>query len=130
MQSLPVFSTIDSVVLRVRSRSAAVAWYRQRLGLLVVFDDPAQGLAVFNLGRGSSLTVWELQPDEVRLPIGASSSFPVFEAADAAAQRHELISRGVSTSIMRELPGRRCFSLWDLDGNRLEACEVFEPGRV
>ena len=129
MQQSPVFSSIDTVVLRVRNRSAAVAWYRHRLGLQVVFDDPAQGVAVFNVGRGSSLTVWELLPDEVRPPIGTSGSFPVFEAADAVAQRHELISRGVSTSIMRELPGRRCFSMWDLDGNRLEACEVLEPGR-
>ena len=129
MQRSPVFSSIDTVVLRVRSRCAAVAWYRHRLGLQVVFDDPAQGVAVFNMGRGSSLTVVQLLPDEVPPPIGASSSFPVFEAEDAVAQRDELIARGVSTSVMRELPGRRCFSMWDLDGNRLEACQILEPGR-
>ena len=128
MQRSPVFCRIDTVVLRVRSRSAALEWYRHRLGLQVVFDDPAQGLAVLNVGRGISLTVWELQPNEVGPPLGAYGTFPIFDASDAAAQRLELIERGVTTSALRELPGSRCFSLWDLDGNRLEACEVLEPG--
>ena len=66
------------------------SWYRNRLGLQVVFDDPAQGIAVFNVGRGS-LTVWELEPNEARPSIGDACSFPVFDAADAAAQRDELI---------------------------------------
>jgi len=95
----------------------------------VVFDDPAQGVAVLNVGRGSSLTVWELEPNEARPSLGDSVSFPVFDSPDAAAQRDELIARGVSTSVLRDVPGSRCFSLWDLDGNRLEACEVLEPGR-
>ena len=129
MQRSPVFSRIQTVVLRVRSRSAAVSWYRNRLGLQVVFDDPAQGVAVLNVGRGSSLTVWELEPNEARPSLGDSCSFPVFDSPDAAAQRDELIARGVSTSVLRDVPGSRCFSLWDLDGNRLEACEVLEPGR-
>ena len=128
MQSSPVFSRIDTVVVRVRSRSAAVEWYRHRLGLQLVFEDRSQGLAVFNLGRCGSLTVWEFQPTEVSPAAGTAGTFPIFEAADAAAQRHELIARGVSTSALRELPGSRCFSLWDLDGNRLEACEILEPG--
>ena len=42
-------------------------------------------------------------------------------------QRLHLQSRGVVTSELRETSGLRCFSFWDLDGNRLDACEVLEP---
>jgi catechol 2,3-dioxygenase-like lactoylglutathione lyase family enzyme len=129
MQETPVFSRIDTVVVRVRNRSAAVAWYRARLGLQLIFEDRSQGLAVFNVGRGASLSVWELRPDETLPGPGVEGTFPIFDAVDATAQRHELIARGVRTSSVRETPGARCFSIWDPDGNRLEVCEVLEPGR-
>jgi catechol 2,3-dioxygenase-like lactoylglutathione lyase family enzyme len=128
MTTSPLFSRVDTVVLRVRDRAAAVEWYRTRLGLQVVFQDPTHGVAVFNVGHGGSLTVWELQPDEVCPAAGAACAFPIFDAADAIAQRRELIARGVNTSELREISGVRCFSLWDLDGNRLDACELLEPG--
>ena len=83
---------------------------------------------MFNAGRGASLSVWELRPDETAPEPGTEGTFPIFDAVDARAQRHELILRGVRTSRVRETAGARCFSMWDLDGNRLEACEVIEPG--
>jgi len=128
MPTSPLFSRIDTVTLRVRDRSAAIEWYRSRLGFQLVFQDPANGVAVFNVGHGGSLTVWELQPHEVSPAPGDAGTFPVFETADAMAQRHELIARGVNTSALREIPGVRGFSMWDLDGNRLDAWEILEPG--
>jgi hypothetical protein len=31
---------------------------------------------------------------------------------------------------VRDAPPLRCFSFWDLDGNRLEACEVVRSRRT
>ena len=119
------FPRIESVVLRVRSRQAAVDWYRSSLGLQVLFEDSAEGMAVLNVGRGCSLTVWELRASAEGTPGETSGTFPILEAVDAHAYRLHLQSRGVVTSELRETAGLRCFTFWDLDGNRLDVCEVF-----
>jgi catechol 2,3-dioxygenase-like lactoylglutathione lyase family enzyme len=120
------FTRIESIVLRVRNRQAAVAWYRSALGLQVLFEDLSEGMAVLNVGNSCSLTLWELPLDGKAAVGEPSSPFPIFEAADARGHRLQLQSRGVMTSELREIPGLRCFTFWDLDGNRLDACEVLE----
>jgi hypothetical protein len=110
----------------VRNRQAAGAWYRASLGLQVLFEDPAEGMAVLNVGQGCSLTVWEL-PAGAEGTLGATSgTFPILETVDARAYRLHLQSRGVVTSELRETAGLRCFTFWNLDGNRLDVCEVLE----
>jgi hypothetical protein len=126
----PVFTRIDSVVVRVHDCASSVEWYRNRLGFQVLFLNLTFGIAVLDMGRGDSLTIWQLRPDEVSAPGDMAGTFPVFEATDAAAQRAELIARGVNTSELREVSRLRCFSFWDLDGNRLEACEVVKSREV
>ena len=122
----PSFTRIESVVLRVRSLEAAVAWYRASLGLQVLFEDSAEGMAVLNVGQSCSLTIWELPAGTEGAPTGPSGTFPILEAADARAYRLDLQSRGVVTSDLRETAALRCFTFWDLDGNRLDVCEVLE----
>jgi catechol 2,3-dioxygenase-like lactoylglutathione lyase family enzyme len=127
------FSRIESIVLRVRSRHAAVAWYRESLGFEVVFEDPAEGMAVLGVGKGSSLTLWELPAGQEGMPgtPGAiSGTFPIFEAIDVRRHRLLLQGRGVATSELREIPGLRCFTFWDPDGNRLDACEALEAPQL
>ena len=126
MSVSPSFTRIESVVLRVRSRQAAVAWYRATLGLQVLFEDAAEGMAVLNVGQGCSLTVWELSSGEAGASGETSCTFPILEAIDARAYRLHLQSRGVVTSELRETAGLRCFTFWDLDGNRLDVCEALE----
>lgn len=84
-------------------------------------------MAVLNVGRGCSLALWELRAGEHVAVDEKAGAFPIFETLDARSQRLLLQSRGVVTSELRETPGLRCFSFWDLDGNRLDACEVLEP---
>lgn len=127
MSPPPAFLHLESVVLRVRNRTAAVQWYRERLGFQILFEDPTQGVAVFNVGPGCTLTLWELQSDEIATPPSTAGTFPVFETTDAPTQRHRLRARGVSTSGIRQSPGLRSFAFWDLDGNRLDAWELLEP---
>ena len=126
MSAIRSFTRIDSIVLRVRSRQAAVDWYRSSLGLHLLFEDASAGMAVLAVGRGYSLTLWELRPGEECVFGEKACTFPIFEALDARGQRLDLQGRGVVTSELREAPGLRCFSFWDLDGNRLDACEVVE----
>ena len=120
------FTRIESVVLRVRSLEAAVAWYRASLGLQVLFEDSAEGMAVLNVGQGCSLTIWELPAGAEAVPTGPSGTFPILEAVDARAYRLDLQTRGVVTSGLRETAALRCFTFWDLDSNRLDVCEVLE----
>jgi catechol 2,3-dioxygenase-like lactoylglutathione lyase family enzyme len=126
----PVFTRIDSVVVRVHDCAASAEWYRNRLGFQVLFLNLTLGVAILDMGLGDSLTIWQLRPDEVNAPGHMAGTFPVFEAVDAAGQRAELIARGVNTSELREVSRLRCFSFWDLDGNRLEACEVVRSREV
>ena len=83
-------------------------------------------MAVLGVGRGYSLTLWVRRQGEECTFDEKACTFPIFEAVDARSQRLDLQSRGVVTSELREVPGLRCFSFWDLDGNRLDACEVVE----
>jgi hypothetical protein len=120
-----IFPRMDSIVLRVRDCAAAVDWYRTRLGLRVLYDDATKGVAVLAVGVDDTVTLWQIGPDETMALTDPSRPFPVFEAIDAAAERMQLVARGVRTSNLRAISHNlRCFSFWDLDGNRLDACEV------
>jgi hypothetical protein len=82
-----------------------------------------QGLAVLAFD-GHSLTLWQLKPGEVLPARGTCVPYPILVAADAAALHAELQGRGVAVERLQEGGGVRFFSFWDLDGNRLEACEM------
>lgn len=127
---MTVFTRIDTIVLRVTDYSAASDWYCTNLGFTVVFADPGEGLAVLALGQGTSLTLWQLRPGEAGPKDSSGCPFPIIASSDASGQRRELMARGIRTSDLSELPGLRFFSFWDLDGNRLEACEVVVGGPV
>jgi catechol 2,3-dioxygenase-like lactoylglutathione lyase family enzyme len=117
-----MFSHIDTVIVRVRDVGRAVQWYSLTLGLAAVYSDPDEGLTVLGL-KGTSLTLWQLKPHEQGTePSGRS--FPIFSVADAAAAHRHLVGHGATVEPLQEGPGVRFFTFSDLDGNRLEACQV------
>jgi catechol 2,3-dioxygenase-like lactoylglutathione lyase family enzyme len=120
-----MFSRLDTVILRVRDLPAAQRWYASTLGLHAIHEDPGQGLAVLGLDGGASLTLWAVPVGEA---VGASSTFPIFAIADAAAAHAQLRSRGVEAGPVTEGPGVRYFRFADPDGNSFEACEVLAEG--
>jgi catechol 2,3-dioxygenase-like lactoylglutathione lyase family enzyme len=123
MAERPLFDRIDTIILRVRDYEAAVDWYAEKLGLQATHVDAVQGLAVLAFD-GHSLTLWQLKPGEVLPARGTCVPYPILVAADAAALHAELQGRGVAVERLQEGGGVRFFSFWDLDGNRLEACEM------
>jgi catechol 2,3-dioxygenase-like lactoylglutathione lyase family enzyme len=124
MAARSLFSRIDTVILRVHDHAAAVAWYEQQLGLTAVFTDPAERLSVLEIGDGATLTLWERKADEAEPDAGHAGTFPIFSTEDALATHRRLAESGVRVSEVNESPGVRYFTFWDLDGNRLEACEL------
>lgn len=116
-----MFTRLDTIIVRVRDLAAARAWYANALGLDAVFTDETEELAVLGM-NGTSLTLWQLKPDEA--PPAGNGSYPIFGVADAAAAQARLRERGVATEPLQEGAGVRFFGFHDLDGNRLEACEV------
>jgi catechol 2,3-dioxygenase-like lactoylglutathione lyase family enzyme len=119
---MTLFSRIDTVIVRVRDVTRAVQWYTRTLGLAAVYSDPAEGLTVLGM-EGTSLTLWQIKPHEGGTePSG--HSFPIFAVADAAAAHHHLVGQGATVEPLQEGPGVRFFTFHDLDGNRLEACQV------
>lgn len=117
-----MFSRLDTLILRVHDLSAARTWYAATLGLTAVYVDEAEGLAVLGL-EGTSLTLWQLKPGEAMVD-SATAPYPIFSVADAAAAQTLLRERGTAAGALQVGPGVRFFSFRDLDGNRLEACEV------
>lgn len=122
----PLFDRLDTVVLRVADCEAAVAWYGAALGLSPAFVDAAEGLAVLGL-QGCALTLWQRKPGEAPSAASAATAFPIFAADDAAAVHATLQARGVRVDALVEGDGVRFFPFFDLDGNRLEVCQVL-PG--
>ena len=126
MEPTPLFDRLDTIILRVRDLERACAWYAATLGLRAAFEDPAEGLAVLPVGDTTSLTLWQLKPGETMPAPDAAGAFPIFAATDAAAARQVVLQRGARVDELVDGPGVRFFSFWDVDGNRLEACQVLE----
>lgn len=125
MAERPLVDRIDTIILRVRDYEAAADWYAERLGLQATYTDPVEGLVVVAFD-GHSLTLWQLKPGELLPPQGTCVPYPIFVTADVAALHAELQARGVAVEAVQQAGGVRSFTFWDLDGNRLEACQV--PG--
>ncbi len=71
-----VFRGLDTALLRVRDIDLAKQWYLEKLGFNEPYFDPAERLAVFDLGGSTSLTVWELRPGETWTPAAVPLPFP------------------------------------------------------
>jgi catechol 2,3-dioxygenase-like lactoylglutathione lyase family enzyme len=113
------FQGIDTIIIRVSDLSVSSAWYKEKLGMEIVFEDPGLRLTVLNTGGPTSLTLWETMEK-----MTSSMSFPILKTFDAAQIYQTLKSRGVSVGELLEDPGVRYFTFLDPDGNKLEACEV------
>lgn len=124
-----LFDRLDTIILRVRRLDVALEWYRRVLGLPVVFEDREDELAVLSLGRGTSITLYTLDAEEVPAPPGSAGPFPIFATPSAAQAYALLLERGARVDPIQEGGGVRYFSFYDPDGNRLEACEVVEEGQ-
>lgn len=122
-----LFDEIDTFILRVSDYRAAASWYAAALGLHASFTDPAQGLAVLPLARGSSLTLWQRDPGKPVPGVDAQGAYPIFATRDAAAAAGELKRRGVRVGDLVHGDGVRYFQFQDMDGNCLEACQILEP---
>ncbi|MGH2374899.1 MAG: VOC family protein [Gemmatimonadales bacterium] len=123
MSNTPLFDRLTTVILRVRDYEAAAEWYGERLGLQAIHTDPVEGLVILPFD-GHSLTLWQLKSGETLPPHGTCVPFPIFVTANAAALHAELQTRGVVVETIQEGGGVRSFGFWDLDGNRLEACQA------
>jgi catechol 2,3-dioxygenase-like lactoylglutathione lyase family enzyme len=129
MPDEPLFERIETVILHVRDYEAAADWYAERLGLKPVYTDPVEGLVVLPFD-GHSLTLWQLKSGEALPPRGTCVPFPIFVTTDAAVLHVELQARGVAVEPLQDGGGVRFFTFWDLDGNRLEACQMLVGGRA
>ena len=123
MSGPPLFGRLDTIIIRVREWEAAADWYAEKLGLRASYTDPAQGFAVLTF-NDHTLTIWQLQPGEVLPPRGTAVPYPILVTADAEALLATLLARDVDAGPIEVVQGVRFFTFWDLDGNRLEACQV------
>lgn len=122
--SAGVFRGLDTVLVRVRDIDLAKRWYLEKLGLAEPYVDSTERLAVFNLGGTTSLTLWELKPDETLGSPDHARTFPIFSVADAGETWSLLRGRGVNVGPVVNSGGVTYFTFKDLDDNLLEACQV------
>lgn len=118
------FSRIDTVILRVRDISAAIAWYVDVTGFSVAYEDPNERLAVLQGSDGSPLTLWAWKSGEVPPPAGATACYPIFASANAHDDARTLKAKGIRVDEVVDQGSICFFRFYDPDGNMLEACEV------
>lgn len=119
-----VFRGLDTVLVRVRDIYLAKTWYQEKLGFADPYFNPAERLAVFDLGGTTSLTLWELKSGETLAAPDQATPFPIFSVADAHQTWGILRDRGVAVGEVVQSGGVTSFTFRDLDGNLLEACQV------
>ena len=122
--SAGVFLGLDTVLVRVTNIATARDWDRTAFGVEEPYFDPAERLAVFPLGGTTSLTLWELKPEEIPPPRTQAATFPIFSVKDAKATRQLLTVRGVDVGPLVDGGSVTFFTFRDPDGNLLEACQV------
>ena len=123
MSGPPLFGRIDTIIIRARDWEAAADWYAEKLGFRPSYTDPAQGFAVLPFDD-HTLTIWQLQPGEMLPPRGTAVPYPILVTKDAEALRTTLLERDVAVGPIEVVEGVRFFTIWDLDGNRLEVCQL------
>ena len=123
MSGLPLVGRIDTIIIRVRNWEAATDWYFEKLGLSPSCTDCTQGFAVLPF-NDHTLTIWQLKPGEVLPPHGTAVPYPILVTNDAEALQATLLARDVAVGPIEVVEGVKFFTFWDLDGNRLEACQV------
>jgi catechol 2,3-dioxygenase-like lactoylglutathione lyase family enzyme len=104
---------LSFVELQVSDWPAAVAWYRDALGLPVVLQVEADRFALLQAGPAQvALKAGHPQPGTVLL---------TFEVPDLPAALHRLRALGVAleSPVKTSPEGYRRALLWDLDGHRL-----------
>ncbi len=119
-----LFSSIDTVLLRVQDVGAAKSWYRDKLGMEASYEDEAQRLVVLDAGAGTSITLWELKRGETPAAPGSATTYPILAVENAQYAWRALRERGVLVDPVTQSAGVTWFQFRDLDGNRLEACQV------
>lgn len=128
MNKAGIFSRLDTVILRVEDLQKSEVWYKEKLGFSPGYRDEQEKLIVFDLGGTTSLTIYQLKPGE-KLPRpgqGSATTFPIFLAEDASKTHEILKSRGVAVEAVQEGGGVRYFGFFDLNGNRLEVCQILK----
>ncbi len=113
---------IDTVIIRVRDLERSAQWYSSKVGLPVVYRDPALKLAVLDTFGPTSITLWQVENGAV--PGTDAPSFPIFRTPDAVTLRARLTGLGVEAGEILSDATVTYFRFWDPDGNVLESCQV------
>lgn len=125
MTATGLFRKVDTVILRVADLNAAREWYREKLGVREHFRDQKENLAIVTVGGDTSLTLWQLKPGEEPVKATRAGSFPILMSDDVRKAHRTLSERGVKVDPVQSGGSVLWFAFYDLDGNRIEVCEVF-----
>ncbi len=112
-----------TTVVRVRSVSASVNWYRKKFGLEPIHvgsDGPDQPIAAFVIA-GSVVSLWQLPADAEKADAAAATYVvAVIDTDDLAPARKLLIERGVEVGELCRSENHEYMWFYDTDGNRFE----------
>ena len=125
MHDQPLFTRLDTIIIRVHNLETACFWYTNILGLPITFEDrEKEKLVVLDTGGTTSITLWQLKAGEQLAPHGTVGSYPIFLSEDAVAARHALQEKGVDVEEMQVVDCVNSFGFFDPDGNRFEVCQI------
>lgn len=119
----PPFYLADSCVVDVRNLGAAIAWYKEKLGLRESRErreeDSGRPFADLEISSGEPcISLVELAPGASPAPHHA-----IFYAKKIEKAHEWFAGRGVAVEpITADLGGNRLFRFRDLDGNSIEVC--------
>jgi len=109
---------LSHVFLLARDLDRLVSFYRDTLGLPVVFEEPG-ACAFLDLG-GPRLALYPGRSGTPHPDDPPADWFLVLDVADVVATAEELRDRGVEVEPVRAVPFGRAADLVDPEGNRIE----------
>lgn len=118
-----IFDALNMVVVRVRDLASSRAWYSRVLELNPTENGSSGPTVTLDLGRGATLCLWQLGPDETLANTQTATSFPNFRTGDVEGTHSKLEGLGVSVTPLQDAGGVKWFTFYDPDGNRIDVMQ-------
>lgn len=124
-----IFNRLDTVIIRVKNLEESKNWYIDNLNFFPVYSDEESKITVFDMAGTTTLTLWQLDENEINGTATSGGAYAVFNCDNAEQIYKSLKKEGVTVANFTASEDVSLFNFYDPDNNKFEVIEIKEkPG--